>query len=471
MSLKNTTTPEKNVVELEISIDRDTFEAAVTEAFKRKASKINVPGFRRGKAPRGIIEKMYGKGVFYEDALEVVVPAAYSEALAESGAQAVSRPEYNVTEIGDDGVLFTARFYVKPEVSISDYKGIEADRLTVPVTDEMVDSEINRVRNRNGREIEVTDRPAAEGDTVDINYCGKIKGEDNSFEGGTAENYRLKLGSGAFIPGFETQIVGHNAGEEFDVEVSFPEDYHSKELAGKPAVFAVKLNAVKYTELPELDDEFAKDVSDFDTFAEYKADVRAKLEKAHENAAEMGLNERLSDALIAKTEVDIPACMIDDEVEEGVRQYENRLRSQGLSLDLYLKYTGMTLEKLREDFRPRAERQVKLRLALEKVAELENIAVSEEEVEAEFADIAKEYNVGIEDVKKSIDRGLIESDLKLRTAMKLVRDNAVVTDKIDDPANHTHDHDHDHDQHHHHDHDHDHDHGDDCDCDDCSHDE
>lgn len=458
MSLKNTTTPEKNVVEFEISIDRETFEAAVAEAFKKKAPKINVPGFRRGKAPRGIIEKMYGKGVFYEDALETVVPMAYREALVESGAQAVSRPEYNVTEIGDDGVVFTARFFVKPDVTVSDYKGIEADRLIVPVTDEMVDGEINRVRNRNGREIEVTDRPAADGDTVDIDYIGKLKGEDNPFEGGTAEHYRLKLGSGSFIPGFESQIVGHNAGDEFDVEVTFPEDYHAKELAGKPAVFKVKLNSIKFTELPELDDEFAKDVSDFDTFAEYKADVRAKLEKAHENAAEMGLSERLSDALIARTDVDIPVCMIDDEVEEGVRQYENRLRSQGLSLDLYLKYTGMTLEKLREDFRPRAERQVKLRLALEKIAQLENIAVSDEEIENEFADIAKGYNVGIDEVKRSVDRGLIESDLKLRAAMKLVRDNAVVTDKIDDPANHTHDHDHDHD--------HEREHGDDCGCDD-----
>ena len=376
MSLRNTSTPEKNVVEFEISVDRETFKAAVDEAFKKRAPKISVPGFRRGKAPRGLIEKMYGKGVFYEDALEVVVPAAFREALAESGAKPVSRPEYNITEVGEDGVVFTAKFYVKPEVTISQYKGLEVERLIVPVTDEMVDSEINRVRVRNGREIEVTDRPAAEGDIVDIDYSGKIKGEDKPFEGGTAEHYRLKLGSGAFIPGFEPQIVGHKAGDEFEIEVTFPEDYHAKELAGKPAIFSVKVNSVKFVELPELDDEFAKDVSEFDTFAEYKADVRAKIEKAHENAAEMGVSEKLADKLVANLEADIPVCMIDDEVEDMLRQYDNRLRMQGLSLDVYLKYTDNTLEKLREEFRPRAERQVKLRLALEKIAELENITVS-----------------------------------------------------------------------------------------------
>lgn len=338
--------------------------------------------------------------------------------------------------------------------AISQYKGLEVERLIVPVTDEMVDGEIERVRNRNGREIEVTDRPAAEGDTVDINYTGKIKGEDEPFEGGTAEHYRLKLGSGAFIPGFESQIVGHNTGDEFEVEVTFPEDYHAEELAGKPAVFSVKLNSINYVELPELDDEFAKDVSEFDTFDEYKADVRAKIEKAHDNAAEMGVSERLADMLVANMEADIPVCMIDDEVEEGLRQYENRMRAQGISLDMYLKYTGTTLEQLREELRPRSERQVKVRLALEKIAELENIVVSEEELEAEFNDIATTYGVDVEEVKKSIDRDIIESDLKLRAAMKLVRDNAVVTDKIDDPSTHKHDHDHEH--------------GEDCDCDDSS---
>jgi trigger factor len=325
----------------------------------------------------------------------------------------------------------------------------------------MVDGEIGRVRNRNGREIEVTDRPAQDGDTVDIDYKGIADGANEPFEGGTAEHHKLKLGSGSFIPGFEEQVVGHSVGDEFDVSVTFPEDYHSEELKGKHAVFAVKLHGIKYTELPVLDDEFAKDVSDFNTFDEYKADVKAKIEKTHADAAETGLGERLVDALLAKTEADIPACMIDDEVEQGLRQYENRLRGQGLSLDMYLKYTGMTLEKLREDFRPRAERQVKTRLVLEKIAEFENIAVSDEEIEAEYADIAKSYNVSIDEVKPNIDRDILEADLKLRSAMKLVRDSAVVTDKLDDPAAHKHDHDH------HHDHDDD----DGCDCDECAHDE
>jgi trigger factor len=459
MSLKNMTATEKNVVELEITVDRDKFEAAVTNAFKKNASKMNVPGFRRGKAPRGIIEKMYGKGVFYEDALEEVVPEAYVEALKESGAKAVSRPEYDVSEITEDGVHFKAKFFIKPEVVVSQYKGLEADRLTMPVTDAMIESEINRIRNRNGREIDVTDRSAQIGDTVDINYKGVVKGETEPFEGGTADNHKLKLGSGSFIPGFEEQVVGHSTGDEFDVEVTFPEDYHAEELKGKPAVFGVKLNGIKFTELPELDDEFAKDVSDFDTFAEYRADVKSKLEKTHADAAETGLNEHLVDALLAKIEVDVPACMIDEETEQGVRQYENRLRSQGLSLDMYLKYTGMTLEKLREDFRPRAERQVKTRLALEKIAEAENLAVSEEEIEAEYVDIAKSYNVEVAEVKPNIDRELLEGDLKLRAAMKLIREYASVTDKLDDPSNHIHDHDHNHE------------HDDDCDCDECSHDD
>ncbi len=449
MSLKNMTTPEKNVVELEIAIDRAAFDEAVTRAFKKNAPKVNVPGFRRGKAPRGIIEKMYGKGVFYEDALEEIVPAAYKEALEESGAQAVSRPDFDVSEITEEGVQFKAKFFVKPEVTVTQYKGLEADRLTMPVTDEMIKSEMNRVRNRNGREIEVTDRAAQNGDTVDIDYSGTVVGETEPFEGGTAEHHKLKLGSNSFIPGFEDQIIGHNIGDEFDVNVSFPEEYHAEELKGKPAVFSVKLHGIKYTELPALDDEFAKDVSDFDTLDEYRADVKAKIEKTHADAAENGLSERLVDALLTKTETDVPACMVDDEVEQGLRQYENRLRMQGLGLDMYLKYTGMTLEGLREDFRPRAERQVKTRLALENIAQTENITASEEEIEAEYAEIAKSYDMSVEDVKPNIDREMLEGDIKLRNAMKLIRDNAVITDKVDDPANHTHDHEH----------------GDDCDCD------
>ena len=436
MSLNNVTNlDEKNMVEIEFTVERAVFDSAVSKAYKKNVGKMNIPGFRKGKAPRNIIEKMYGKGVFYDDALNDVIPDAYEAALKESGAVAVSRPEFDVVSIDDgEDVVLKAKFYIKPEVAIEDYKGIEAERVITPVTDEDIDGDIQRVRERNSRLIDITDRAAEDGDTVVIDYKG-FDG-DNQFEGGTAEGHELKLGSGQFIPGFEEQIVGKNIGDEFDVNVTFPEEYQAEELKGKAVVFQVKLNGIKLTELPELDDEFAKDISEFDTFDEYKADVKAKIEERNSKASDSALDETLIDGLIAKMTTEVPPPMIDNEAENLLRDYDNRLRMQGLDLNTYFKYTGMTLDTMREQFRPQAERQVKAQLALEKIAELENIIAEEADIEEEFNNIAKNYSMEIDKVKESVTPDMLEGDLKLRKSLKFVRDSAVVTDveKKDEPV-------------------------------------
>jgi trigger factor len=436
MSLNNVTNlEEKNMVEIEFTVERSVFDAAVSKAYKSNVGKMNIPGFRKGKAPRNIIEKMYGKGVFYDEALNDVIPDAYEAALKESGAIAVSRPEFDVVSIDDgEDVVLKAKFYIKPEVVIEDYKGIEAERIITPVTDEDIDKDIERVRERNSRLIDITDRAAQDGDTAVIDYAG-FDG-DNQFEGGTAEGHELKLGSGQFIPGFEDQIIGKNVGDEFDVNVTFPEEYQAEELKGKPVVFKVKLNGIKFTELPELDDEFAKDVSEFDTFDEYKADVKAKIEERNSKASDSALDEILIDGLIAKMTVEVPDPMIDNESENLLRDYDNRLRMQGLDLNTYFRYTGMTLESMREQFKPQAERQVKAQLALEKIAELENIVAEEADIEEEYNNIAKNYSMEIDKVKESVTPDMLEGDLKLRKSLKFVRDSAVITDveKKDEPV-------------------------------------
>ncbi len=431
MKLINVADVEKNVVEIEFSIDRDVFEAAVTAEFKKNQPKMNIPGFRKGKAPRAIIEKMYGKGVFYEDALNAVIPEAYEAALKESGADAVSRPEFDVVSMEEDIVL-KAKFFIKPEVEVTDYKGIEADRVIKQVTDADVDEDIKRVQQRNSRTVDVEDRAAQLEDTVVIDYCGSVDGVE--FEGGKAEGHNLKLGSGQFIPGFEDQIVGHSIGDEFDVNVTFPEEYHAADLAGKAAVFAVKLNGIKYTELPELDDEFAKDVSEFETLDEYKADVKAKIADRYAKAADSALDEKLLDKVLEKFVAEVPEVMFANEAENMLRDYDNRMRMQGLDLATYFKYTGQTLESMRAQFMPQAERSVKIRLALEKIAALENIVVTEEEIDAEFQRIADAYGMEKDKVKESIPADTLTEDLRIQNALKFVRENAVVTDKAEEEA-------------------------------------
>ena len=427
MSLTKSEVIEKNRYELQFSVDKATFDAAVSAVYRKQVKNITVPGFRKGKAPRSVIEKMYGTGVFYEDAINDLIPAAYTEAAAESDLEIVGQPEFDVVSIDENGLVLSAKVYVKPEVEIKDYCGIEVEKEVEPVNDEDVDREIETVRERNSREIEVTDRAAEMGDTTVIDFEGFCDGV--AFEGGKGTDYALKLGSGSFIPGFEEQIVGKSIDEEFDVNVTFPEEYHAAELAGKAAVFKVKIHAITHVELPALDDDFAKDVSEFDTFDEYKADVKAKIEKRHETAAENAVEDKLVETLIEKLEAEIPEVMYEMETENFVRDYDTRLRSQGLDLKTYFKYTGMSLDSLREQMRPQAERQVKARLALEKIAALENLVATEEDINEEYEKIASAYGIEVQQVKDSIDASAIAEDMKVKKALDLVKEKAVITTK------------------------------------------
>ena len=427
MSLTKSEVIEKNRYELQFSVDKATFDKAVDKIYRKQVKNMTIPGFRKGKAPRSIIEKMYGAGVFYEDAINDVLPEAYTAALTESGIDAVGYPEFDIVSIDDNGLLMSAKVYVKPDVTVNNYVGLEIEKTVEEVTDEEVDREINVVRERNSREIEVTDRAVENGDHVIFDYAGYCDGV--AFEGGTAEKQSLEIGSGHFIPGFEEQIVGKTIGEEFDVNVTFPEEYHAEELSGKPAVFKCKLHAINKIELPELDDDFAKDVSEFDTFAEYRADVKAKIEKRHETNADMQVENDIMTKLIEALEDEIPETMYDAEVENCVRDYDNNLRMRGLDLNTYFKYTGLDLDKLREQMRPQAVNQVKGRLILEKIAALENIVPSDEEVNAEFERMAEAYHIELEKVKESIDASAIAEDLKVRKALNLVKEKAVITVK------------------------------------------
>lgn len=418
---------EKNCKELEIQIDRAEFDAAVDAAFKKNAGKMNVPGFRKGKAPRAIIEKMYGKGVFYEDALNEVVPKAYADALTETALEVVSTPEYDVKSLDDDGVVITVKVFVKPECTLKAYKGLKAEKENVTIGDEAVDHEIQTVRERNAREVDVTDRPAQNGDCVVFDFEGFADGK--AFEGGKAEKYHLKLGSGQFIPGFEDQICGHNIGDEFDVEVTFPADYHETTLAGKPATFKCKLHEIKFDELPALDDEFVKDVSEFDTLDEYKADIKAKLEENAKKAQQAKIDEQLLDALCENLEAEIPEAMFETELDACLRDYENRLRYQGIDMKTFMQYTGATVDSLKAQLRPQAEKNVKIRLALEAVAKLEGLTADAEKIEAEYKKIADAYGIEIEKVKAAVNEKDIAADVVVAEALELVRANADVKTK------------------------------------------
>ena len=431
MSLKSRNKPTGNQVELEFTIEKEAFDKAVDAAYRKNVGKMNVPGFRKGKAPKAIIEKMYGKGVFYDDALNALIPDAFEAALDEAGEKPVGQPEFDIVSLEGD-VVIKAAFPVKPEVTVKNYKGYAVERAVAPTTDEEVDAEIAQVRSRNSRTVDITDRPAADGDIAVIDYEGFVDGKP--FEGGKGEKHNLTLGSGQFIPGFEAQIVGHNPGDEFDVVVTFPEDYHAKELAGKEATFKTVLHEIKFNELPALDDDFAKDVSEFDTFDEYKADVKAKITDRHVKAADAEVEEKLIDELIDNLEADIPEAMFVNETENQLRDYDNRLRMQGLDLGTYLKYTGLDLDKMREQFRPRAERQVKTRLALEKIAELENLTVTDEDIEAEIKKIADMYGLETDKVKEQVSPDMLAEDIKVGKAVDIVKANAVITDKAPEAA-------------------------------------
>ena len=425
MKLLNIAEIGANQKELEIFVDHETFEAECAKAYKKNVGKFNVPGFRKGKAPRKTIESRYGKGVFYEDAINAILPTAYPDAVKEAGLDVVSNPDIDIKAIDETGIVITAKVFVKPEITVSEYKGIAATRTAVEITDEAVDEEIERVRARNAREIEITDRAVAIDDEVVFDFDGYVDGKQ--FEGGKAEKYSLKLGSGQFIPGFEDQMVGKNIGENFDVVVTFPADYHAAELANKEATFKCLIHEIKVSELPELDDEFVKDVSEFDTVDEYKADVKAKLQADAEKAEDAKVDEQLMNVVCENIVGEIPEVMYENEAENCVRDYENRLRYQGMSLDMFMKYTGQTIETLKTQFRPQAEKQVKGRLALEYIAKVENLTASEEDINTEYQKIADAYNLEIEKVKASIDSAAIAADVVVGKAALFLRENAAIS--------------------------------------------
>lgn len=426
MNLIKSEKTDKGVWTLQISVDKDTFAKAVSDSFRKNSGKITVPGFRKGKAPRAVVEKMYGKGYFYEDAFNAVLPAAFDEALKESKLDMVGQPDFDVVSVSDeDGVVFSAKVSVRPDVKIENYFGIEAEKTVAPVTDEEVDQEIKTLQERNSRETDLDEGGKAEmGDICTIDFDGSIDGVP--FDGGKGSDYPLKLGSGNFIPGYEEQVAGHTLNETFDVKVSFPEDYHVKELAGKPAVFKTTIHKIQHIELPALDDDFAKDFTEFDTFDEYKKDVKAKIAKRHEDEADSAFESAVLDALIEKVDAEIPEAMFVAETENFVRDYDNRLRMQGLDLKTYFQYTGLDLDKLRAQLRPQAEKQVRLRLALEKIADLEKLEATEEDINGEIKRIADAYQMKEEDVRKAVPLDSVAEDMKVKKAMDLVKEKAVI---------------------------------------------
>lgn len=424
MSLKSSTLKETNTYEVEVSVDGETFRAAVDKVYKKESKKIAVPGFRKGKAPRAIIERMYGEDVFYDDAMQECYPEALDAAAREAGLEVITVTALEATEVSRDGFTFKATVVVKPEVEIKDYKGIEIEKISTEVTDDMIDHEIEHVRERNSRMVTVDDRAAANGDTVVIDFEGFVG--DVAFDGGKAENYNLELGSGNFIPGFEDQIVGHSTDDEFTIDVTFPEEYQNAELAGKDAQFKIKLHEIKVKELPEVDDEFVKDVSEKDTVAEYREELKGQIEHRLEHEAEHDIEDKLTAAVIEKVEGEIPEQMYQNEAQNMMREMDMRLRQQGMDMNTYLKYTGMTADAVLEMYKPEAEKRVKMRLALEKIAKLEEITPSEEEIEAEYKRMGDAYHMEPEKVREIIPAESIVEDLKVELAMKLVKDAAVI---------------------------------------------
>lgn len=428
MGLVSSNKVETNKYELIVTIDADAFEAAVEKAYRKSVKKISVPGFRPGKAPRKMIEKLYGEGVFFEDAVNDLYPSALASAVEEAKLELVDRPEVEITKIEKaDGVEFKATCIVKPEVEVSDYKGIKAEKTVKTVTDEDLNGELNKMADRNARVVSVEDRAAENGDITVIDFEGFVDGK--AFDGGKAEGFSLTLGSGQFIPGFEDQVVGHNVEDEFDVNVEFPAEYQAEELAGKPAVFKVKLHEIKTRQLPAIDDEFVKDVSEFDTLDQLKEDITKKLQEQYDKSADTEVENQLIDAVIANMKTEIPEVMFENRVDESVREFEYRLQSQGMNLELYLQYTGMEMDAFRKTFREQAEKQVKIRLALEKIVELENIQPSAEEIAAEYDKMAENYKMEVEKIKGYIPEKDLVKDLAVNKAIDLIKDSAEIVEK------------------------------------------
>ncbi|MCM1299115.1 MAG: trigger factor [Firmicutes bacterium] len=413
-----------NTAEVEFKNSVDEFENALQAAYLKKRKNITIPGFRKGKATRKMIETQYGEGVFYDEAVNILYRENIDKVITETGLEVVDMPNIEVTKVEkEDGVTFKAVFTTKPEVNISDYKGIKATRIVNNVTDEDVDKELRNRQNRNARIVEVSDRAAEKGDTVVFDFEGFVDGK--AFDGGKAEKYPLELGSGQFIPGFEDQIIGKNINEPFQVNVKFPADYTAEELRDKDAEFKCLIHEIKGKELPELDDEFAKD-NDFDTLDEFKADIKKHLQEHAEEHADAKVETDLNEALIGKLEGEIPDVMYENRVTEMVRDWEFRNRYQGVTVQDFLKYTGQTMEQFRQNFREAAEKQIKLRLALEKIAQLESVEASSDDIEAEYKRLADEHKMEVEKVKRIIDEKSLSEDIKVEKAFKIVKDSAEI---------------------------------------------
>lgn len=419
---------EKNLQKLTFEVSAEEFEKAIDRAYIKNKSKFNIPGFRKGKAPKSIVIKNYTKAVFYDDALNDVLPEAYEAALKESGLDVVARPEFDVEEIKDgEPVVFTALVTTRPEVKLGEYKGIEVEKVDYTVSDEDVDKEINSVREKNARMISVDDRAVESGDIAVIDFEGFV--DDVAFEGGKGENYELEIGSNTFIPGFEDQIIGAKIDDLIDVNVTFPDEYHSEELKGKSAVFKVKVNEIKVRELPELDDDFASEVSEFDTLAEYKADVRAKLEDKAKEKAESEIKNKVIEKAIENAEFDLPDAMVDAQVDNMINDMAQRLSYQGMSLDMYMQYTGQTVDQMREVYRDQAKKDVSASLVIDAIRKAEGIEVSPEEIEMNLVDMAKKYNMELDKLKELIsepEMENIEKDMALNKTVEMLANNATV---------------------------------------------
>ena len=427
MGLKTSNKVDTNKYELEITIDSAAFCDAITKVYKKEAKNITVKGFRKGKAPLHMIEKLYGEAVFFDDALNLLYEGALLGAVEEAGLKLVDVEKNDIVTISKaEGVDFKTVIVVEPEVELGDYKGLKAERVTPVVTDEEVDAEINRMADRNSRVVTVEGRAAEMNDMTVIDFEGFVDGV--AFDGGKGEGYTLTLGSGQFIPGFEEQIVGHNVGDAFDVDVTFPEEYQAEELAGKAATFKVTLHEIKAKEMPVIDDEFAKDVSEFDTLDALKEDIKAKALERKTKTADEDVENQLIAAVVEGMKAEIPEAMIENRSNESVREFDYRLRSQGMDLDTYLKYTGTTVEEFKKTFRPQSEQQVKMRLALEKIVEVESLTATEEEVAAEYEKLAAAYSMEAEQIKAAISEKDIIHDLAMNKAIDLVKSSAEVKD-------------------------------------------
>lgn len=428
MALVKTESKGTNQIQVEISVDAKVFDDACNRVYRKNVKRIAVPGFRTGKAPRKMIEKRYGDSIFYDEAIEIVYPKALQEGIEEAKLEIVAVESLETLNVSaQEGLVFNALCIMKPEVSLDNYKGMKIEKSVNNITDKEVEEEVGRIRERNGRLITVEDRAAQDGDTVIIDFEGFVDG--TPFEGGKAEKHSLKLGSGQFIPGFEEQIVGKTIGEEFDVNVKFPEDYQAEDLKGKESVFKCKLHEIKETELPDLDDEFAKDVSEFDTLDDLKADMKQKMQETENQKAEEMVEKQIVDCLIESLHAEIPEIMFEQKIDDLIRNFEYRLSSQGISLEMYMQYTGLEKDAFREQFKEQAQRMVQSRLALEKIVALENIEPDEQAVKDEIEKLAKEHQMTVEKVESLVAKEDIQKDLAVQKAMELLKDSAEYVEK------------------------------------------